>query len=266
MHNVGPSVEAIQTLLVMTTFLVDTQPDMQAASSKLAAAIRMAQVLGLHHEEPNDTLEPMELEVQRRLWWACFILDRLCAAGGNHPMMIHEDDFHIPLPTFDASWWLATTPLESEQLAQFLRLVQISGLVTCFNKRLDRDKPWNSHLQAYKMLHEALREWYNQLAPATKTANTPHVALLLTLYYMNHLLIHRSALILQFSILSPEQLVRDALSCADMLDKLSPLSHHLPPLFSAIAALAADVVVQWYLPLDDPVTKWVANQQLQIAS
>jgi hypothetical protein len=159
-------------------------------------------------------------------------------------MMIHEDDFHIPLPTFDASWWLATTPLESEQLQQFLQLVQIGGMVTRFNRRLNRhDKPCNGHLVAYTNIRAALHEWYNQLAPATKEPDTPHVALLLTLYYMNHLLIHRSAQTFQLSIFS-DQLVRDALHCANMLDKLSPLSHHLPPLFSTIAFLATNAVLQ----------------------
>jgi hypothetical protein len=73
--------DAFQLILSMAADL-HAQPTSTAVSAsvtRISAAIRMAQNLGLHRESvsmSNDHVEMAKIEVKRRLWAVCVIMDR----------------------------------------------------------------------------------------------------------------------------------------------------------------------------------------------
>jgi len=44
-------------------------------------AIRMAQDMGLHRDSSKWNLDARQAEIRKRLWWACFMSDRIVSAG-----------------------------------------------------------------------------------------------------------------------------------------------------------------------------------------
>ncbi|KAI9747595.1 MAG: hypothetical protein M1835_002030, partial [Candelina submexicana] len=72
-------------------------------------AIRMAYALQLHRDLDYDPLEQKpgkeaaqlsftDREIRRRLWWACFLMDRFSSSGTERPTFINDHDVKVPLP------------------------------------------------------------------------------------------------------------------------------------------------------------------------
>ncbi|GIJ81557.1 hypothetical protein Asppvi_000056 [Aspergillus pseudoviridinutans] len=71
----------VDGLTALYLYLVSIWPqtDPRLLSSMLAAAIRIAQRMGLHNESTYTRYTAMEAEMRRRLWWSLVILDhRIC--------------------------------------------------------------------------------------------------------------------------------------------------------------------------------------------
>lgn len=62
-------------------------------------AIRLAQDLGLHLDCSNWNIPPQEIELRRRLWYACYIVDRWVSAQLGRPISIIDDEFDVKLPS-----------------------------------------------------------------------------------------------------------------------------------------------------------------------
>ncbi|KAH6991372.1 fungal-specific transcription factor domain-containing protein [Ilyonectria sp. MPI-CAGE-AT-0026] len=70
-----------------------------AAFLYIGLALRMAISLGLHQEVSDPTLDEMEREQRRRLWWSVYSMDRiLCAKSGN-PITIADGDIGVHYPS-----------------------------------------------------------------------------------------------------------------------------------------------------------------------
>jgi hypothetical protein len=70
------SVGMLQALLLMVLYQQGTMRSHQCWLT-IGHATRMAQELGLHKElRSGSTDSPLDLELNRRLWWGCFCLDR----------------------------------------------------------------------------------------------------------------------------------------------------------------------------------------------
>ncbi|CAK7268704.1 hypothetical protein SEPCBS57363_003230 [Sporothrix epigloea] len=88
----------IYTLLLLAIFLNECNLK-AAAQSWLGSAVQLAQGMGLHMESGS---RDVSAEMRRRLWWALYIFDRLLAIDlGNRPMLIHDDDCDVALPSDD---------------------------------------------------------------------------------------------------------------------------------------------------------------------
>lgn len=84
-------IELVQALLLMGQYL-HRSLDLNACWTVVGLAIRMAQGLGLHLD-PNDfTTEIVEQEVRKRVWWGCFVMDRILSMKVGRPPTIHDDD------------------------------------------------------------------------------------------------------------------------------------------------------------------------------
>ncbi|KAL7947003.1 fungal-specific transcription factor domain-containing protein [Trichoderma barbatum] len=94
---------AVQALIGMAIFL-QTAPDAHAASTLLAAAIRLVLQNGLHIQEVEQSsgqhgVKAIRLNIQRnRVFWIAFNLDHDLAIRLERPPLIHEDDIGVDLP------------------------------------------------------------------------------------------------------------------------------------------------------------------------
>ncbi|CAK7272675.1 hypothetical protein SEPCBS119000_005249 [Sporothrix epigloea] len=86
----------IRTILLLAVFL--NESNLKApAHSWLGRAVQLAYGMDLHVESGS---QGVAAELRRRLWWALYILDRSLALDlGNRPMLIHDDDCDVALPS-----------------------------------------------------------------------------------------------------------------------------------------------------------------------
>ena len=60
--------------------------------------MRIAQAIGLHHDNTSSSLSPFEREMRRRLWWQICVLDSHGAQDRASDPVISADSFNTPLP------------------------------------------------------------------------------------------------------------------------------------------------------------------------
>ncbi|KAI7975931.1 hypothetical protein EIK77_002491, partial [Talaromyces pinophilus] len=150
----------------------------------LGFAIRMAQSIGLHVDTPpprkglNISLE-IECELRRRTWYSMYVLDRLLALQLGRPLAIHQEDFHVTLPSHfendnirDSSE-NAETPSKGRGMTTasttdyFLHVIRFSSIVEHVVRELYQ--PIQPEVSADKVLSDAsiidasLLEWRSSL-------------------------------------------------------------------------------------------------------
>ncbi|PYH85387.1 hypothetical protein BO82DRAFT_429392 [Aspergillus uvarum CBS 121591] len=88
----------LQTLALMVIYLF--RLDMiNKAEKLLAIAISHAHYLGLHRSQPvMEGLTPSEIEINRRLWWCLYTMDRRLAIDTGRPFLIQDINVNTPLP------------------------------------------------------------------------------------------------------------------------------------------------------------------------
>ncbi|PYI30576.1 hypothetical protein BP00DRAFT_398394 [Aspergillus indologenus CBS 114.80] len=88
----------LQTLALMVIYLF--RLDMiNKAEKLLAIAISHAHYLGLHRSQPViEGLTPSEIEINRRLWWCLYTMDRRLAIDTGRPFLIQDINVNTPLP------------------------------------------------------------------------------------------------------------------------------------------------------------------------
>lgn len=64
-------------------------------------ATSLAQAMRLTNNPDGLKLPQRAKSLRKRLWWCCFMRDRLLSLGMSRPMRIREGDFDVPLPTVD---------------------------------------------------------------------------------------------------------------------------------------------------------------------
>jgi hypothetical protein len=90
----------LQALLLMT-YWYDGPDDEKDTWYWSGLSLSLAQVLGLHRDHQLLPLNNKIRRLRRRVWWSCFMRDRLVALGIRRPARIRSDDFNAPLPTLD---------------------------------------------------------------------------------------------------------------------------------------------------------------------
>ncbi|QDS76345.1 hypothetical protein FKW77_002864 [Venturia effusa] len=93
-----PSIEALQTLLLLSQAMYQEGRG-KKSYMYLSSAISMAFALNLHRELPSTLrVAPGEREGRRRLFWACYLLDRFAACGSKRPSLIADECVVLRLP------------------------------------------------------------------------------------------------------------------------------------------------------------------------
>lgn len=86
----------IQSLLLMT-FWYDSPDDEKDTWYWMGITLSLAQVMGLHRDPVAMNISQSEKRLRRRIWWSCFIRDRLLALGIRRPARIRTEDFNVPM-------------------------------------------------------------------------------------------------------------------------------------------------------------------------
>ncbi|KAJ5661522.1 fungal-specific transcription factor domain-containing protein [Penicillium maclennaniae] len=90
----------LQSLLLMT-FWYDAPEDEKDTWHWMGVSLSLAQVMGIHRNPENLKISPTAKRLRIRLWWSCFMRDRLLALGIRRPARIHPNEFNVPMLTLD---------------------------------------------------------------------------------------------------------------------------------------------------------------------
>lgn len=89
----------VLTALVLYLTVVRRHDDSRFCWTTTGLAIRIAQGLGLHRDGTRFGLPPLEVEMRRRVWWACCSLDMRCAEEAGTDLTIVNRTFDTEFPT-----------------------------------------------------------------------------------------------------------------------------------------------------------------------
>lgn len=79
------------------TYWYETPDDQKDTWHWMGVAISLAHTIGLHRNPDNGTMPPRKQRLWKRMWWSCFMRDRLIALGMRRPTRIKDEDFDVPM-------------------------------------------------------------------------------------------------------------------------------------------------------------------------
>ncbi|UKZ93985.1 Cutinase transcription factor 1 beta [Trichoderma asperellum] len=86
----------VQGLLLMT-YWYETPDDQKDTWHWMGVAISLAHTIGLHRNPEVTTMAVPTQKLWKRIWWSCFMRDRLIALGMRRPTRIKDEDFDVPM-------------------------------------------------------------------------------------------------------------------------------------------------------------------------
>ncbi|KAI6716461.1 hypothetical protein JHW43_001062 [Diplocarpon mali] len=86
----------IQSLLLMT-YWYESPEDPKDTWHWMGVAISLAHTVGLHRDSRGSALAPAKQKLWKRIWFSCFMRDRLIALGMRRPTRIQEADYNVPM-------------------------------------------------------------------------------------------------------------------------------------------------------------------------
>lgn len=93
-------ISLLQALLLMT-YWYENPKDMKDTWYWMGISISLAQVLGMHRDPENLRISSRAKKLRKRIWWSCYIRDRLLALGIRRPARLRHQDFNVPMLTPD---------------------------------------------------------------------------------------------------------------------------------------------------------------------
>ncbi|KIW26988.1 uncharacterized protein PV07_06770 [Cladophialophora immunda] len=96
------SITIIQSVLLMS-FWSDrqTQDAHKQTWHWVNIGISLAQTIGLNQDPASLPLPPKKKSLRKRLWWCCFLRDRVISLYLSRPLRIQGEEFNVPLPTVE---------------------------------------------------------------------------------------------------------------------------------------------------------------------
>ncbi|CAH0053313.1 unnamed protein product [Clonostachys solani] len=86
----------VQALLLMT-YWYETPDDQKDTWHWMGVAISLAHTIGLHRNPGSTTMCLSKQKLWKRIWWSCFMRDRLIALGMRRPTRIKDEDYDVPM-------------------------------------------------------------------------------------------------------------------------------------------------------------------------
>ena len=79
------------------TYWYETPDDQKDTWHWMGVAISLAHTIGLHRNPATTSMDPRKQKLWKRIWWSCFMRDRLIALGMRRPTRIKDEDFDVPM-------------------------------------------------------------------------------------------------------------------------------------------------------------------------
>ncbi|UNI18970.1 Cutinase transcription factor 1 beta [Purpureocillium takamizusanense] len=86
----------VQALMLMT-YWYETPDDQKDTWHWMGVAISLAHTIGLHRNPEATSMSVSKQRLWKRIWWSCFMRDRLIALGMRRPTRIKDEDFDVPM-------------------------------------------------------------------------------------------------------------------------------------------------------------------------
>lgn len=118
----------LQALLLMT-YWYEGPDDEKDTWYWMGIGLSLAQVLGMHRNPEHLGIPLREKRLRKRIWWSCFMRDRLLALGIRRPARIRSEDFTVPMLTiedFDLSHETLVQPLHLATDMEFQKTMAIA--------------------------------------------------------------------------------------------------------------------------------------------
>lgn len=84
----------VQALLLMT-YWYEAPEDQKDTWHWMGVAISLAHTVALHRNPAS--VSATQHKLRKRIWWSCFMRDRLIALGMRRPTRIKDEDFDVPM-------------------------------------------------------------------------------------------------------------------------------------------------------------------------
>ncbi|PHH83615.1 hypothetical protein CDD83_2955 [Cordyceps sp. RAO-2017] len=104
----------VQGLMLMT-YWYETPDDQKDTWHWMGVAISLAHTIGLHRNPETTSMSVPKQRLWKRIWWSCFMRDRLIALGMRRPTRIKDEDFDVPM--------LVETDFEIESLPESITAI-----------------------------------------------------------------------------------------------------------------------------------------------
>ncbi|GAB1314178.1 Transcription factor CTF1 [Madurella fahalii] len=112
----------VQALLLMA-YWYETPDDQKDTWHWIGVAISLAHTIGLHRDPANTIMAPPRQGLWKRVWWCCYMRDRLVALGMRRPTRIKQEDFDVPM-LVEADFEIAVLPEENQLLGSDCALLR----------------------------------------------------------------------------------------------------------------------------------------------
>ncbi|KAL9548642.1 hypothetical protein MBANPS3_005597 [Mucor bainieri] len=231
-----PSISTVQALVLLASH---QHGAMKSARAWLYSgmAFRMAQDLGLHRNCDHWNIPPEECERRKRVFWCCYVVDRLASAMYGRASTFEERDCDVPFPTVDDDDLIreddpSSTAQQQQQpsfrlLEGFTNLIKICDILGHVLKNIYyvRSLQYTGAKQADSVLttwNKKLQQWYDHLPDSLQikkeSSSASHHTLPPTAVCQLHMIYHTTVILLHRPFIpGPNQsLLPSLLPCASI--------------------------------------------------
>ncbi|KAK5070052.1 hypothetical protein LTR64_001886 [Lithohypha guttulata] len=89
-------VTVVQSVLLMT-YWYESPDDPKDVWHWLGVAISLARTIGINCDTSSTPLSLEKQKLWKRIWWSCYMRDRLVAIGMRRPIRIKDDEANVPM-------------------------------------------------------------------------------------------------------------------------------------------------------------------------
>jgi hypothetical protein len=93
------------------TYWYETPDDQKDTWHWMGVSLSLAHTIGLHRNPEQSNMDIQRQRLWKRIWWSCFMRDRLIALGMRRPTRIKNEDCDVPMLVLDD---FDTEPLPAE--------------------------------------------------------------------------------------------------------------------------------------------------------
>jgi len=97
--------------LLLMTYWYETPDDQKDTWHWMGVSLSLAHTIGLHRNPEQSNMDLKKQRLWKRIWWSCFMRDRLIALGMRRPTRIKNEDCDVPMLVLDD---FDTEPLPAE--------------------------------------------------------------------------------------------------------------------------------------------------------